>query len=163
MRWNTRQGRYMGYLSWSGISVIGLGGPIYIWLMQPHIAIRAGYGFGGSIAVLAVSILLVTVATVALFLRQVPRRVRSAIAAMLLVAAGAGVAPVGIVDLLYPGSPADSTYILLAIPVIGMVVLAVAVIRTPLKEDHDRGFNTESRAYRELLRRSEEINRHRTG
>jgi hypothetical protein len=145
------------------MSVIGLGMPIYIWLMLSDTAIRAGYGLGGSIAVLALSILLVTVATVVIFVRRVPRRVRSAVAAMLLVAVGAGVVPVGIIDLLHPGSPADSAYILLTYPAIGMVFLAVAVIRTPLKEDHDRRPITESRAYQELLRRSEERNRRRAG
>ena len=153
----------MGYLTWSGVSVFGLGSPIYIWLMLPDIAIRAGYGLVGSIAALAVSILLVTVATVVIFVRRVPGRARSAVAAMLLVAVGAGVVPVGIIDLLHPSSSTDGTYILLVTPVIGMVVLAVAVIRTPLKEDHDRRPITESRAYRELLRRSEEANRRRPG
>jgi hypothetical protein len=153
----------MGYIAWSGISVIGLGSPIYIWLTLPDVAIHAGYGLGGSIAVLALSILVVAVATAVIFVRRVPGRARSAVAAMLLVAVGAGIVPVGIIDLLHPGSATDATYILLANPAIGMVVLAVAVIRTPLKEDHDRGLDTESRAYRELLRRSAETDRHRTG
>lgn len=153
----------MGYIAWSAISLIGLGAPIYIWLMVPDVAIRAGYGLGGSVAALALSIVLVAVATAVIFVRRVPRRVRSAVAAMLLVAVGAGVVPVGIIDLLHPGSPADLAYILLVNPIIGMVVLAVAVIRTPMKEDHDRRPVTESRAYRELLRRSAEINRRRTG
>ena len=88
MRRNTRRGRYWLYATWSGISVIGLGSLIQIWLMVPAAAIHAGYGLAGSIAVLALSMLLVAVATAVIFVRRVPKRARSAVAAMLLVAAG---------------------------------------------------------------------------
>lgn len=152
----------MGYLFWAGISVISLGGLIYGWLVFPPNAPHPIYGLDGSIALLALSALLVVVSATVIVVSRVPRRARFAVAGVLLVVAVAGVLPVAIIDLAAFGHD-DGGGFLLAEVVAGMVVLAVAVIRTPMKEDHDRRPDTESRAYRELRRRSAEIDRRRTG
>jgi hypothetical protein len=149
---------------WAGMSIIYLSGVIFVWLTFPENAVHAGYGLTGSIAVLALSVLLIAVSAVAVILgaSRVPRPARLTVAGALLVVAAGGLVPLAIFDLRGPG-PSDSGDIAMAMASAGMVILAVHLIRPPRKDDHGRRSASGSRAYQELLRRSAEIDRRRTG
>lgn len=119
------RGQRSVFLAWAAIAEVCLVGVGVVWLTTTA-GIHTGYGLTGSIAVLVLAVLLTFVAAlVYLSSRAIRRGVRLALAGLLAAATGA-VAPLAIVDL-WTGS---GIYLLLALAVAGMDILAVHLIRT---------------------------------
>jgi hypothetical protein len=121
----------VGVASWAGVVEICLAGTVLVW--STSASTRGGYGLTGSITAVALAGLLTLAGTVAVFvgLSALPK----AMLAALLCAAVCGIVPLAVIDLL---TESGGIGLLLVQPVIGMVVLAVHLIRTRRRSERDR-------------------------
>jgi hypothetical protein len=110
-------------VSWAGVVEIFLAGTVLVW--STSASTHGGYGLTGSITVVALAGLLTLAAAVAVFVRM--STVPKVVLAALLCAAACGVVPLAVIDLLTEGGGIG---LLLVQPLIGMVILAVHLIRS---------------------------------
>lgn len=114
-------------MTWAAIAEVGLAGVLFIWLISPAAAEKAGYGFVFSSILLVLSMLFTAVGVLTLLAAPRLSRGFRLTVTLLLAAIAGGVLPLAMTGLFTAQS--RGYRLLLVLAVVGMEFLAVRIPR----------------------------------